>query len=561
MTDQISERERVIREAIRHKGPSEVHHDHIDTIVIGGGPNGLTAAAYLARAGQNVVICEKRYEETGGLWSESLGTPFRHNIHATYMMLAELMPPYQDFNLKQTEDVHFIRPEAQMTFNAGGEQSITFYTDPEKTADSIAEVSEADAERFQTFHADMEVLCHDIAIPAIYRPPMSKPEQEELWEQTDLGEQMLEIRDRSPVEILDHYGFENPHVRGALLYLAIQWGANPEEPGLGFQYPLYVHRMQNAALVKGGTHTLGSALDSRVEAHDGELLEWAEVTDILVEDGKATGVRLRDGREFEADCIISTLNLEQTFLDLLPSEAVPDSVKNVVDSWEWDQWSLFAINWGIRGDPPQFSRDREAESLLNVVGMPTEADVIEHATETMNKELPDEPPGAVTCMSTFDDLTARDDPAGYDLHAMKWKTWAPYDIDKHWDDVKEAYADACMQSLEEAAVETDNITLFRHPWSPLDIERRLSTMKKGSIKHGAYITDQMDDSRPSKGLSNTRTPIDNLYLGGASIYPGGMITLGPGYQVARVVAEDYDLEKWWDPPAYIQKARENDYVK
>ena len=86
-------------------------------------------------------------------------------------------------------------------------------------------------------------------------------------------------------------------------------------------------------------------------------------------------------------------------------------------------------------------------------------------------------------------------------------------------------------------------------------------MVKGSIKQGAYIPTQMGYLRPNMKCSSCRTPIKNLYLGGASVYPGGLITFGPGYNAANAVAEDLGISKWWPTPGYIVKAREKGYIQ
>lgn len=532
-----------------------------DTIIIGAGPNGLTAGAYLAKAGQKVLILEKRYETGGGLATDSLGTPFRHNLHATYMMLGELLPAYRDLNLQ--DRVNFIKPEPQISFNSKEKEPLVFYTDLEKTIKSMKKISEDDAETYETFYEDMEELCNEIVVPATYVPPMPPVEQTELLQETDLGQELLDISEMSPIDILDKYGFENPRIRGALLYIASFWEVDPESPGLGYMTPLYLQRMIDASLVQGGSHNLASEIQRRFIENGGKVLDWANVTDILVNNGKVQGVRLSSGEEFMTDCVISTANPEQT-ADFLPNEETPSELESVVDKWEWDEWSKFTLNFGIRGSPPKFSDEiKDANrSLISTIGYESEEDVLADTEKCMNGELPT-PSGYITCTSLHDPTQVSDDPFGYELQSLRWESWAPYEIEgEDWDEVRTSYADKCLERLEEFAPNmSENKVLFKHAWSPLDHERRLVTMENGSIKHGAYVPTQMGFMRPSTELSDTRTPIEGLYLGGASVYPGGMITLGPAYQVARVVVEDYNLSKWWKPPQYVLNARKKGYIE
>jgi len=100
----------------------------------------------------------------------------------------------------------------------------------------------------------------------------------------------------------------------------------------------------------------------------------------------------------------------------------------------------------------------------------------------------------------------------------------------------------------------------RVDWSPRDIETQLTTMTRGSIKHGAYLPLQMGYNRPNPDCSGYRTPIPGLYVGGASVHPGGMVILGPGYNASRVVAEDLGLRVWWEEPEMVRRARRRGYL-
>lgn len=89
---------------------------------------------------------------------------------------------------------------------------------------------------------------------------------------------------------------------------------------------------------------------------------------------------------------------------------------------------------------------------------------------------------------------------------------------------------------------------------------KIPQMKRGSFKHGAYIMTQMGYSRPNVQCSSYKTPIENLYVCGASTFPGGMITFGGGYNAAKVVAEDLGLKIWWNEPASVTAAREKGFL-
>lgn len=534
-----------------------------DAIVIGGGPNGLTCAAYLAKAGLSILLLDKKHEFGGGLYTEDFGSPFRFNAHAIYMLLAELMPPHRDLEL-EARGVAYIRPPAQVGFLHRDGKALVFYTDPKRSADSVRQLNRQDGDTFERMYAEFKEMCDECLIPATYVLPLPIAEQMELLDQTALGRRIAEISERSPREIIDAYGFRDPRVQGAMLHLATMWGIHPDVGGVGYMVPLYVYRMMNAALLRGGTHGLASALYGRVVAHGADVLEWAEVNRIVTENGTATGVVLTDGREFRARAVISTLNPDQTFLKLIGKNRLPGELAATVGGWEWEEWSLFTSHLGIKGQAPRYTAaafNADVNStLINFMGIESPGDVMRQVNEIEAGQLP-EPAGGVTCTTIHDPLQASKGPYG-PLHTLRWESHVPYALaGREWDDVKQAYADRCFEKWKEYAPNlVEAKVLFNFVYSPLDIERRLPTMQRGSIKHGAYTSTQMGFLRPTEDCSSYRTPIGGLYVAGASTYPGGMVILGSGYNAAKVVAEDLGARVWWSPPDYVVRAREKRYL-
>jgi len=529
-----------------------------DVIIIGAGPNGLTCGAYLAKAGARVLILEKRHESGGGLATDDLASPFRYNLHATYMLMGELMPPYQDLDLAG-RGIRFINPPVKAAFINRKNRPVVFYGDPEKTLAGLGKFSPDDVAPLRAMMGDFAELTDGILLPSTYVPPAAVIELAVMLNGKPLGRKMLEMGEMSPMEILDHYGFKHPRLKAALLYLACMWGIHPTTTGMGYMVPLYINRMMKASLVHGGSHTLSSGLLESFLQNGGAILDWAGVEKISMTNGKASGVVLEDGREFNAPTVVSTLNPRQTFLDLIGEDYLPWELTEGAKAWRWEEWSFFTLHLGMKGDPPSFNAgDASADcnqALLAVLGFDTPEDVEKHIETVCGREQP-EPAGHLTCTTIHDPSQASPGPYG-PLHTLRWESWAPYRLNgAHWDELKETHSDRVIDLLKEFSPNLDQArVLYRFAYTPLDIERRLATMQEGSIKHGAYISTQMGYLRPNPDCSSYRTPVPGLYVAGASAYPGGMITLGPGYNAAGVILEDLGLKQWWTLPEYVIEAR------
>ena len=536
--------------------------EQYDVVILGAGPNGLTCGNYLQKAGAKVAVVEKNIETGGGLVTEELAG-FKLNHHAIYMMLADLMPPYHDLNLKD-RGVVFVRPEAQVAFLFQDKRSFVLYTDPERSKASIAKLSPKDAQAFDRLYREFKAMCDRFLIPATYVPAVEPVEQVELLRKSDeVGRRIADISDMTPREVIADYRFEHPGVEGGLLYLTLMFGLDPDEGGMGFMVPLYVYRLMNAALVKGGSHQFSSALRGEFEAGGGEVFTSAEAKEVLWEGGAVVGVRLADGREVRSRAVVSTLTPQQTFLQLCGRERISADLAKVADEWQWEEWSYFVYNIGMVGEAPRYEGyDPEVNQALTVVmGYETPQDVLEHVEAVKRGELPEKIRGHGSCLSLFDPLLIPRhlDPMFGPHTLLRWECWAPYEY--NWEEQKEKYARRCFDLWKEYAPNLANSTVIAEvPWSPLDIERRLPTMIRGSIKHGAYITLQMGYNRPSPDCSGYKTPIPGLYVAGASTHPGGMVILGPGYNAAKVVAGELGFPVWWPVPEMVGAARKAGYL-
>jgi phytoene dehydrogenase-like protein len=497
-----------------------------DVVVIGGGPNGLIAGAYLAQSGARVLLLERRHETGGGLnTDEYFG--FRLNLHAIYHMMSDVMPAYRDLDLAGF-GVRYLRPPVSAAFPFRDGSSLLLSPDPTESARSIEALCAADARSYLSMWEEFQPMLDRYLIPMTYELPMPPIDQMVEFGTSEVGARLGEISELSFVELIDEYGFTDPRVRMALLSFPAMWGLDLAEP-LGYLYPLYLCRMLSAGLVKGGSHRLSSALYRSFIKHGGTVLDSAEVSRILMDGDTAVGVETADGRTFSARAVISTLNPQQTFLELIGQDALPGDLADTVERWEWEERTLFGLHLGIKG-PVTFTADdaRVNDAMIVFCGLETEDELHDHlarvdAAETAGCEWIH-----VTVPSRLDPTMA---PPGH--HVLRAESVVSYDAD--WNDGTVAFGDACLELVRQFAHLGDIV--LRRDYPPTHIEAKLTTMRRGSIKHGAYNALQMGYLRPNDECSGVATPVPGLYVAGASVYPGGMILGGPGHLGAKVVGD------------------------
>ena len=505
--------------------------DSYDAIVVGGGPNGLICAAYLAKAGARVLLIERRHETGGGLnTDEYFG--FRFNLHAVYHMMSDVMPAYRDLGLADL-GLRYVNPSVACAFPFGDGKALLFGVDLDETVASIATLSEHDADCYRRMWTEFAPMLEQYIIPLTYRLPQPVVDQVVEIGKTEVGARLNEISDLSPIEVIDEYGFVDERVRMALLSFSAMWGFHLDDP-LGYLYPIYLCRMANAALVKGGSHRMSSALYRSFIRDGGEVLDSSEVTSIRsVDDG--VSVEVAGGARFAARAVASTLNPQQTFLDLVGAENLPTDLRLAVEGWEWEERTLFGLHLGIEGTVThRHPQQRVGEAMIAFLGIETEDELHEHLARVDAGTAGGGEWVHVTVPSHHDRSMA---PPGHEV--VRAEQVVRYDDD--WSSSgAEAFGDECL-GLIEAHMDLGKIVL-RRDYPPTHIEAKLHTMRQGSIKHGSYSNLQMGFNRPNDMCSQVRTPIPGLFTCGASNYAGGMIIGGPGYLGAKVVGEHLGLD-------------------
>jgi len=524
-----------------------------DVVVIGAGPNGLITAAYLAKAGLKVVLVERRYEIGGGLATEEILFPgYYSNIHAVYHMMVDFMPALRDFDLRE-HGLVWIKPNLQtsMVFEDG--KSLLLTRMLEDTVDSIHKFSTKDAVTFGRIMRDWRKISQEIVVPATYIPPMAPLDMFECMERTQLGKDMLELTERSPLDIITDT-FENDRVRALMLYTTCMWGLNPKETGLGFFVPLLLDRGMNKSYCQGGSHKMAGALAREFVRNGGCILDSSQVNKINIRNGSVCGVELWEGRTLHSKVVVSSLDPHTTFLDLVGTENLSGDLKDSVSGWEYDKWSYSTLHVASEEAPKYACGDPWVdESFMTIAGFESMDQILEHWENVIAGRLDLQAFGGhSTCQTLFDPHLSRVP----GKHVSFFQSHAPYGIEGGWEKRGPEFQEAVLAKWQKAAPNmTAENRLMTALETPEDIEIRLPNMRRGSIKHGDYNPLQLGCFRPNQECSGTDTPIEGLYVCGASTYPGGLVLGGPGYLAANKVADDMGVTRWWKPTREMEKYR------
>lgn len=508
-----------------------------DVLVLGAGPNGLTCAGYLARAGARVLVLEKRFEVGGTLATDDYSTPFHYNIAQATVPIGSASPPFADLGLTQL-GVRFIEPEVAAAFlPADATHPFVVRQGGRELGEGIAEALQA-AER--------------IVVPLLYCPPA---ELEGVADAVSAaGDQsLLELAAMTPTQLAA--SVQDDRAAGLVRYLCAVAGFYAADEPLGILGVSAVLQQLHPILVMGGSKSLALGLYRSAVAAGAEYRLVADVVSVH-QDADRLRATCRDGREFLARAVVSTLDLATTFEDLMPSEAVPAETADMVRGWRLEETGPFTGHFGIKGPAPE-SADREAsDAFMQVVGFSGDSDVADAVAAVRNGQQTFAPCGHLTVTTRHDPTQAAAGPYG-PLHTLRYSTlfprtgqsadWARKRTDHRsqlWDSLLER-----MPALGQSRL------LFAFADGPADIEQRFGTTRHGSLRQGALTADQTFALRPHRDLSSTRTPVPGLYLGGGSVHPGIPGSLAGGYHAAAAVCQDLGFTQWWPTPELLERAR------
>ena len=521
-----------------------------DAAIIGGGHNGLVAAYYLAREGLKTIVLERRDIVGGCCVTEEFAPGYKASTGAYVLsMLREEI--WSDMKLVERGIV--VDPAGPSLHLFADGTRLQLSDDTTEAQAAIRVFSEHDADAYPAFEEHLAKLAGLVTPLIDTTPPSPRPTSTaDLASLLKVGKLAASNRDlinealflftTSVTQFLEER-FENDYVKAAIGWHAINDSiAGPSSPGSAYIL-LHDHAGEDTeagarswGFVKGGIGRVTEAMADAAREAGAEIRTGAEVREVVVEDGRAAGVRLADGEVIRAGKVLSNADPKTTFLGLAPEGSLPESFTASVRAYR-SQGTSMKINLAVNRLPVATNMQGEGvqpyHQGIMEVNQPL-ADM-DRAQAEARAGRPADDPHVEMCIPTVHDPSLA--PEGHHVLTIDVNS-QPYDLrEGSWEDLAEGVADRAIAKLETYFPGLTESILHRQVLSPLGLERLLG-IHGGHALHGDMAFDQLFTLRPVRGWSEYRTPIDGLWLCGAGTHPGGGVTGANGRNCAREVLRD-----------------------
>lgn len=511
-----------------------------DFVIAGGGHNSLITAAYLARAGHEVVVLDARSVPGGGAATEEILIPgFGFDTCSTGHTLIQVNPVLSrdELGLIAEHGLEYVTPDpvAHVVFPDG--EHFTMWLDLDRTLAEISRFSKNDAVSYQRMLDEFEEVK---SVYGAYRftPIGYGPSLDQRLADHPHGQRWMRRNVMSAWEVIRRE-FESRHMRAFMAWMAFQTGQPLDSPGSGsLAYSLAGGRQRRSwSIPIGGSSRLPQAIVAAIEKHGGSIVTDTLVTSLIVEDGRCVGVETSDGEQYRArEAVVSSIHVK-SLVEMAPSTLWGEDFLYGVDTYD-EGISSFASYYATT-EPPKFSGTDGSVEAVSAGSAPWAEDVIEFGRGLREGRL--HRPGTFLLFATPTIIDPSRAPV--DRHTVKilsWATWeVPDDLGSSWDEGRDVLAAEHLGVLQRCAPNlTGDTILARKAKSPVDIEAGNPHMWHGTIHGGDRGLAYGGAQRPAPGWAQHRMPIPGLYQTGATTHPGGSITGGPGRNAAMVILDD-----------------------
>jgi phytoene dehydrogenase-like protein len=516
-----------------------------DVVVAGGGVNGLACAATLAREGLSVCVVERNPWVGGGAVTREVTLPgFKHDLFGSSHVwihcnadFKSIQPELERYGLK------YLWAQDQITGHPdkSGGPGIIIYKSIDKTVASIARYSAKDAGRYRKVHDDFAAI-KDGFLKAFFSPPAPPSTMARALETSHEGLRRLQefsLSARAWVEM----NFENSFVQAVMLNWALAPQILPEQEGAGQSFYIMIPAIHvyGQAIPQGGSQELPNAMLRYVEANRGKVMTNSPISQILISDGRAAGVRLENGEAIEARrAVVSALEPKQTFLKFVGRDKLAPEFVRMVERYSFGKISICRVHLAL-SEPPKFNNGADMSTCLFHRIVDSMEQMTRFYAEIAVGVPPTDPFLWSACWTLLDPTRA---PAGkhtliLDTFVSNWLASG-----QSWADIGGRYVrETLLPKLRQYAPNIDDSTILgMYVETRETLEAANPSFVDGTTNGGERIAAQLGYFRPFPGYAHYRSPIRQLYMTGPHCHPGGGIS-AMGTITARVMLDDLGIKR------------------
>jgi phytoene dehydrogenase-like protein len=527
-----------------------------DAVIIGGGHNGLVAAAYLARSGLDTLVCERRDVVGGAAVSEH---PFGPEYTVTSLSyVVSLLSPSLVRDLRLASHGYHVYPQGPYFAPRADGRALRLPYDPAARRAEVARFSASDAAAYDSYETYMGGMAAVLGPLLGEIPPrLGSRRPQDLWRQGLLLRHLRKLDTRTAVDatrlltdsiadLLDRY-FTSDAVRGLLSVSGVigSW-AGPRSGGTA--YVTLHHHIGGVdgqagawGFPRGGMGAVTAALAAAARSFGAEIRTGAEVARIRTSGGQVRGVTLASGEDVDAGVVVTTAHPQISFLRLLDPAALPPDFLADIRAWQTRSGTV-KINLALDRLPAFTSHPGfDPQVYGGTVVLAESLDDLEDAFQEAARGGPSSLPFADVCIpSVFDDSLA---PEGHHVVSM-FTQWVPYGYADSPDGAAlAAYADRVIARMETVAPGFTSSVLHRQVIGPHQMQQEYGLIG-GNIFHGELSVGQMFHARPAAGYADFRTPVRGLYQAGSATHGGGGVTGIPGRNAVHQILADRRAARW-----------------
>ncbi len=519
--------------------------DKRSVVIIGGGHNGLVTAFYLAKAGFKPFVLERRAQVGGSAITAEFHPGFRGPIltHAAGPIRPDIV---RDMQLER-HGLKLVRPEIAVTALSPDGRALSLYHDLRRAAEEIAKFSPQDAARYPEFQESLHKIGRVISDALATTPPnIDDPSAGDLWGMLKTGRAIRNLGKKDMYRVL-RWGpmaaadlvaeyFQTELLRAVIAARGI-FGTSLGPWSAGSSLVLLIraagddHPAGSALFAEGGAGAVTQAMAAAAQEAGAEIRTGADVIEIRVKDGAASGVLLSNGEEMSASAVISNADPKRTLLKLLdPTHLSPDFVLKLQHYRM--PGTVAKINLALSGLPNFTALDGNNDALRGRIHIGPDIDYLERAFDASKYGFFSQQPYLEATIPSLGDPSLA--PAGQHVMSI-YMQYAPYKLkNSDWESQRKGLGQAVVQTLAKYAPKLPELILTHQIITPQDLEDTFG-LTGGHIFHGELALDQFFTMRPLLDWARYRTPIQNLYLCGSGTHPGAGFTGGSGANAAREI--------------------------